>query len=136
MFNYSKQRKYCPICEQYREEYESSRGVNYFIKGHGRNVYYEEHCDWCDSYYYVLCGNDGIIEMRLTGMGEEDAINAKLEIARKMKLSFQNKELSQREIDDITEKCKMIYSMDISDLVISSENVKRQDLKVHSCWMS
>ena len=34
---------YCPVCKNYRDEYEPTAGVNYRIKGY-KNKYYKEKC--------------------------------------------------------------------------------------------
>lgn len=140
---------YCPICKEYREEWTKSTGTNYCIKGHGVNIYYKETCSLCGKSYYLIAGNNGILEMRINGMSLEEAIEKRKEIVKAEKdESFQKFhnyitrsrdeycQLNQREIESIEEQCKEIYEIDENDLVIPAELINPEDLIIHSCWMS
>ena len=149
MFDYSIHKIFCPLCKRTREEFAKSSGTNYYIKGHGDNIYYKDTCSLCGKSYYLISGNYGIIEMRINGLSLEEAIEKKKQIIRDEKdESFQRSrnfiarsrdeycQLNQREIEIIEETCKKIYGIDENDLVIPAELVNKDDLIVESVWMS
>ena len=65
MFDYSIHKIFCPLCKRTRDELPRSSGTNYYIKGHGDNIYYKDTCSLCGKSYYLISGNDGILEMRI-----------------------------------------------------------------------
>lgn len=137
------------MCKKIREEYAKGSGVNYYIKGHGDNIYYKDTCSLCGKSYYLIAGHDGFIEMRINGLSLEEAIEKKKQIVRYEKdESFQKFhnfiarsrdeycQLNQREIERIEATCKEIYRIDENDLVIPAELVSKDDLEIESVWMS
>lgn len=149
MFDYSIHKIFCPLCKGTREEMVKGSGTNYYIKGHGNNIYYKDTCSLCGKSYYLIAGNNGILEMRINGMSLEEAIEKIKEIVKAEKdESFQKFhnfitrsrdeycQLNQREIESIEEQCKEIYEIDENDLVIPAELINSEDLIIHSCWMS
>lgn len=141
MFAYYKEKLFCPICKEHREEWAKSSGANYYINGHGSYIYYKETCSLCGKSYYLIAGNNGILEMRINGISLEDAIETRKKIVEdeKSKLYYDNKkryELRPDEIDYIIKQCNEIYAIDEMDLVISEESINEADLTLHSCWMS
>lgn len=149
MFDYSIHKIFCPLCKGTREEFAKSSGTNYYIKGHGNNIYYKDTCSLCGKSYYLIAGHNGILEMRVNGMSLEEAIEKRKEIVRAEKdKSFQEFhnfitrsrdeycQLGQRETEDIEKQCKRIYEIDGNDLVIPAELIKPEDLTIRSSWIS
>ena len=149
MFDYSIHKIFCPLCKRIREEFAKSSGTNYYIKGHGENIYYKDTCSLCKKSYYLIAGNNGILEMRINGLSLEEAIEKKKQIIKDEKdESFQKFHnfitcgrdeychLNQKEIERIEEKCNEIYGIDENELVIPAELVNKDDLIVESVWMS
>lgn len=155
MFDYSIHKIYCPICKRTREEWAKGSGANYYIKGHGRNIYYKDTCSLCGKSYYLIAGHNGIIEMRVKGISLQEAIERMKEIVIDEKdswfllsrISFNPRnftnlnrneycQLSQREIEIIEKQCKEIYGLVEQDLFIPAELVSKNDLEVESVWMS
>lgn len=141
MFDYSIHKIYCPMCKRTREEYAKGSGANYYIKGHGENVYYKDTCSLCGKSYYLIAGHEGFIESRIEGIPMEEAIKYRIKKLEDEEFIFygnykREHELKQHRIDSITERCKKIYEMDEKDLVIPAELVNKDDLKLHSSWMS
>lgn len=67
---------FCPLCKKRSERWISS-GCAFQIKGHENYTYYKESCTKCQKHFYLPCGSNGIIEMRMNGVPIEDAIEAK-----------------------------------------------------------
>lgn len=141
MFDYSIHKIYCPICKRTREELAKGSGTNYYIKGHGDNIYYKDTCRLCGKSYYLITGHEGFIESRIEGISMEEAIKNRIKKLEDEESGFfdnckRGYELKQHRIDSITESCKEIYEMDENDLVIPAELVSKDDLEVESVWMS
>lgn len=140
MFDYSIHKIFCPLCKRTREELAKGSGTNYYIKGHGDNIYYKDTCSLCGKSYYLISGHEGFIESRFTGIAMEDALKNKInELEKSFRLFYgieKHHELWESNVKCITEICKKIYSMDENDLVIPAELVNKDDLIVESVWMS
>lgn len=140
MFDYSIHKIYCPMCKKTREEYAKGSGANYYIKGHGENIYYKDTCSLCGKSYYLIGGHEGFIESRFAGIAMEDALKNKInELEKSFRLFYgieKHHELWESKVKCITEICKRIYSMDENDLVIPAELVNKDDLIVESVWIS
>lgn len=140
MFDYSIHKIFCPLCKRIREEFAKSSGTNYYIKGHGENIYYKDTCSLCEKSYYLIAGNEGFIKSRLEGIAMEDALKNKInELEKSFRLFYgieKHHELWKSKVKCVTEICKRIYGMDENELVIPAELVNKDDLIVESVWMS
>ena len=122
---------FCPLCKKRSERWISS-GCAFQIKGHENYTYYKESCTKCQKHFYLPCGSNGIIEMRMNGVPIEDAIEAKCNEIKIRRGGL----FTPRDRDRIEKQCKEIYEMNENDLVISEDLVKKEDLKVVPAWMS
>ena len=137
MFDYSIHKIYCPLCKRTREEYAKSSGANYYIKGHGENIYYKDTCSLCGKTYYLIAEHEGFIKSRFEGIPMEEAIKTKLKELEDEDFGFFDKcKIKQFRIDSIISTGKEIYEMEEDDLVIPAEFVNKDDLKVQSTWIS